>query len=120
MLHVADVQANAVSRYRAVKRRKTMEEVDLEAQLLLEEGGARRNIPHQQDRHHLPQEVLARRSAWRLGCSGRCRFQLSPSLISGFHRDDLLRRSESELQCQHFAVRQELIAFELANPPACG
>ena len=75
-----------------------MEEVDLEAELLLEEGGAGRNIPHEQDRHHLFQELLARGSARRPVCSGRCRFQLRPTTISRFHRDDFLCHGERELQ----------------------
>src|SRR5229473_356753 len=95
-----------------------MEKVDLEAQLLLEEGGARLNVPHAQDRRYILQERRARRSARRLGCSGRCRFQLRPTLISGFHRNDLLRHGKSELKRQYFAVGQRLVAFEPAYLPA--
>ena len=36
-----------------------MEKVDLEAQLFLEEGGACRDIPHQQDRCDILQELPA-------------------------------------------------------------
>src|SRR5947209_1868044 len=97
-----------------------MEEVDLEAQFLLEERGACLNIPHEQDRRYILQERLARRNPGRPECSGRCCFQLRPIPISGFNRNDLLRLGKSELERQHLAVRQGLIAFKLADPPANG
>src|ERR1700688_2883347 len=95
-----------------------MEEVDLEAQLLLEEGGACLNIPHAQDRRYILQERRARRTARRLGGFGRCRFQLRPALISGSHRTDLLRHGRSDLKRKYCAVGKRLVAFEPASPPA--
>src|ERR1700722_5789921 len=48
----------------------------------------------------------------------RCRFQLRPTPISGFHRDDLLRPGKSELKRQYFTIGQSLVTFEPASPPS--
>ena len=50
LMHMADVQANTVTRYRAVKWRQTMEEVDCKTQLLLEEAGTSLDIAYKEDR----------------------------------------------------------------------
>jgi hypothetical protein len=49
-MHEAQVQAGAVTRHGPIERRRAVEKVDLEAQLLPKEIGARRHIAHQQDR----------------------------------------------------------------------
>jgi hypothetical protein len=50
LMHVADVQANTVTRYRAVKWRQPVEEVDCKTQLLLEEAGTSLDIADKEDR----------------------------------------------------------------------
>ena len=47
--HITQIQSDTISRYRAVKRRKAVKEVDLETEFLFEEGGACRNITHEQN-----------------------------------------------------------------------
>ena len=49
LMHETDVQANGVTRYRTVKGRQTVEEVDGKTQLLLEEAGTSLDFPYKQD-----------------------------------------------------------------------
>src|SRR5215471_5311465 len=71
VMHEADVQANGVTCYRPIKWRRTVKEVSFEGQLLSEEGGARSDITHEQDRDDVLQKGRARKNARSFGSSGR-------------------------------------------------
>ena len=47
-----------------------MEKIDFEAELFVEEAGARRDIPHQQNRDGMVQRRRAGMDARSLGCVG--------------------------------------------------
>jgi len=56
LMHETDVQANGITRYRTIKWRQAVEEVDCKTQLLLEETGTSFDIPYKQDRGSALQE----------------------------------------------------------------
>ncbi len=50
LLDEAQIQAGSPARHRTIEGRRAVKKVDLKSQRVAEEGGARRDVPHQQDR----------------------------------------------------------------------